>query len=78
VAPRAGPRARGARQPRAAPPRLLGASLLIARKDLAIEFRTRTAFFSSLVFALLATVIFYFAGTRPRCPLPTSRPASSG
>ena len=34
---------------------------LIARKDLAIEFRTRTAFFSAVVFALLGLVIFYFA-----------------
>jgi heme exporter protein B len=41
-------------------PSLLGAALLIARKDLAIEFRTRTAFFSALVFALLAVTIFYF------------------
>lgn len=39
----------------------LRAALLIAAKDLAIEFRTRTAFFSALVFALLAIVIFYFA-----------------
>lgn len=34
---------------------------LIARKDLAIEFRTRSAFLSALVFALLGIVIFYFA-----------------
>lgn len=34
---------------------------LIARKDLAIEFRTRTAFLSAVVFALLGLVIFYFA-----------------
>lgn len=34
---------------------------LIARKDLAIEFRTRSAFFSAVVFSLLAIVIFYFA-----------------
>ncbi|MBX6331690.1 MAG: heme exporter protein CcmB [Gemmatimonadaceae bacterium] len=42
-------------------PSTLTAALLIARKDLAIEFRTRTAFFSAVVFALLAIVIFYFA-----------------
>jgi heme exporter protein B len=42
-------------------PSTLTAALLIARKDLAIEFRTRTAFFSALVFALLAIVIFFFA-----------------
>jgi heme exporter protein B len=40
---------------------IVEAALLVARKDLAIEFRTRTAFFSALVFALLAIVIFYFA-----------------
>jgi heme exporter protein B len=42
-------------------PDTLSAALLIARKDLAIEFRTRTAFFSALVFSLLGIVIFYFA-----------------
>jgi len=34
---------------------------LIARKDLAIEFRTRSAFLSTVVFALLGIVIFFFA-----------------
>ncbi len=43
------------------PPDTIQAAIAIARKDLAIEFRTRTAFLSSLVFALLAIVIFYFA-----------------
>ena len=42
-------------------PSTLSAAVLIARKDLAIEFRTRTAFFSAAVFALLGIVIFYFA-----------------
>jgi heme exporter protein B len=42
-------------------PPLLGSALLIARKDLAIEFRTRSAFTSALVFALLGIVIFNFA-----------------
>ncbi|MEO8880367.1 MAG: heme exporter protein CcmB [Gemmatimonadaceae bacterium] len=42
-------------------PNVLSAALLIARKDLAIEYRTRTAFFSAAVFALLGIVIFYFA-----------------
>jgi len=37
------------------------AALLLARKDMAIEFRTRTAFLSALVFAVLAVCIFYFA-----------------
>ena len=40
---------------------VVAAALLLARKDLAIEFRTRTAFFSAVVFALLGIVIFYFA-----------------
>lgn len=42
-------------------PSTLTAAFFIARKDLAIEFRTRTAFFSAAVFALLGIVIFYFA-----------------
>lgn len=42
-------------------PGTLGAAWLIARKDLAIEFRTRTAFLSALVFAVLALCIFYFS-----------------
>lgn len=41
-------------------PGTMAAALLIARKDLAIEFRTRTAFLSALVFAVLALCIFYF------------------
>ncbi len=43
------------------PPALLTSAWLIARKDLAIEFRTRSAFLSALVLSLLAIVIFYFA-----------------
>ena len=39
----------------------LADALLIARKDLAIEFRSRSAFLSVVVFALLGSVIFYFA-----------------
>jgi heme exporter protein B len=42
-------------------PGLWSAAWLVARKDLAIEFRTRTAFFSALVFSLLGLTIFYFA-----------------
>jgi heme exporter protein B len=42
-------------------PTLLATSWLIARKDLAIEFRTRTAFLAVLVFAVLGVAIFYFA-----------------
>jgi heme exporter protein B len=40
---------------------VFGDALSIARKDLTIEFRTRSAFLSVLVFALLGIVIFYFA-----------------
>ena len=43
------------------PPGTISAALLVARKDLSIEFRTRTAFFSALVFAMLSIVIFYFS-----------------
>ena len=43
------------------PPGLMEATWLVARKDLSIEFRTRTAFFSALIFALLGLTIFYFA-----------------
>src|SRR6476646_11260156 len=42
-------------------PSLATAAWLVARKDLAIEFRTRTAFFAAIVFALLGVAIFYFA-----------------
>ncbi|HVZ78722.1 MAG TPA: heme exporter protein CcmB [Gemmatimonadaceae bacterium] len=42
-------------------PSTLAAAWLVARKDLAIEFRTRTAFMSAAVFAVLGIVIFYFA-----------------
>ena len=42
-------------------PGFMTAALLVARKDLAIEFRTRSAFVSALVFALLGIVIFNFA-----------------
>ena len=40
---------------------IVGDALLVARKDLMIEFRTRSAFLSVVVFALLGIVIFYFA-----------------
>lgn len=43
------------------PPGMFAAAALIARKDLAIEFRTRSAFLSAIVFSLLAIAIFYFA-----------------
>jgi heme exporter protein B len=42
-------------------PGLLVSAVRIARKDLAIEFRTRSAFLSALVLTLLSIVIFYFA-----------------
>ena len=44
----------------ATPPGILAATWLIARKDMAIEFRTRSAFFSAVVFTLLSVAIFYF------------------
>ena len=40
---------------------IFSAAWIVARKDLAIEFRTRSAFLSALVLSLLAIVIFYFA-----------------
>jgi heme exporter protein B len=42
-------------------PSFLGTAWIIARKDLLIEFRTRSAFFAAIVFALLAVVIFRFS-----------------
>ena len=42
-------------------PGLLASALVVARKDLTIEFRTRTAFLAVLVFAILGVTIFYFA-----------------
>lgn len=43
------------------PPTLLSAAWIIARKDLAVELRTRSAFLSVLVFTLLALTTFFFA-----------------
>jgi len=43
------------------PPGILAAAALVARKDLAIEFRTRSAFLAALTFSLIAIVIFFFA-----------------
>lgn len=43
------------------PPGTFAAAALIARKDLAIEFRTRSAFLAAIVFSLVAITIFYFA-----------------
>jgi heme exporter protein B len=43
------------------PPGVLAAAWLVMRKDLAIEYRTRTAFFSAVVFSILALTVFYFA-----------------
>ena len=40
---------------------MFAAAAEIARKDLAIEFRTRSAFLAALVFSLIAITIFYFA-----------------
>ncbi len=43
------------------PPGVFATAWLVARKDLVIEFRTRSAFLAAVVFALLAAVIFRFA-----------------
>ena len=43
------------------PPGLLRGALLVARKDLAVELRTRSAFFAAAAFTVLAIAIFYFA-----------------
>lgn len=43
------------------PPGVLSAAWIVARKDLAVELRTRSAFLSVVVFALLGLVIFFFA-----------------
>lgn len=40
---------------------MFASALIVARKDLAIEFRTRSAFLSAMVLSLLSLVIFYFA-----------------
>lgn len=39
----------------------MGVALAIARKDLKVEWRTKTAFISSLVFAVLVLAVLYFA-----------------
>jgi heme exporter protein B len=43
------------------PPGTLAAAWLVMRKDLSIEYRTRTAFLSAVVFAVIALTVFYFA-----------------
>jgi heme exporter protein B len=45
----------------ARPPGVVRASLAIARKDLRIEWRTRSAFLSALAFSVLALTLFFFA-----------------
>ena len=42
-------------------PSLLGAALIVAKKDLLIELRTRTAFISAVIFSMLGLAVFYFA-----------------
>lgn len=42
-------------------PSMFGAAWIVARKDIAIELRTKTAFVSSVVFSMLGLAIFYFA-----------------
>ena len=48
-----------ARRPVAPSP--LATAWLVARKDLTIEVRTRSAFFAAIVFALLAVAVFHFS-----------------
>ncbi|HLV25889.1 MAG TPA: heme exporter protein CcmB [Gemmatimonadales bacterium] len=43
------------------PPGMLEGAWLIARKDLSIEYRTRSAFLAALAFALVSVVVFRFA-----------------
>ena len=45
----------------ASPPGVLATAWMVARKDLTIEFRTRSAFLAAVTFALLAVVIFRFS-----------------
>ena len=45
----------------ASAPGLLPGAWIVARKDIAIELRTRSAFMSVVVFTLLGLVTFYFA-----------------
>jgi ABC-type transport system involved in cytochrome c biogenesis permease component len=40
---------------------LLRTTAAVARKDLKVEWRTKTAFMSSLVFAVLVLAVLYFA-----------------
>ena len=42
------------------PPSTIAAALTVARKDLLIEFRTRSAFISAVVFAIIGLAIFFF------------------
>lgn len=48
------------------PPSMLGAAWLVAKKDLLIELRTRTAFISAVVFSVTGLAIFYFAWSPTR------------
>lgn len=50
-----------AHERRLTPPSFLAATLLIARKDLIVELRTRTALLAALALSLLSIVIFNFA-----------------
>ena len=45
---------------------MLGAAWLVARKDLLIELRTRTAFIAAVVFSVTGLAIFYFAWSPTR------------
>jgi len=47
--------------PTYAPPGVLHAALIIARKDIQVELRTRSTIFSALAFAVLSLAISFFA-----------------
>ena len=48
-------------RPGGSPPGFLGAALLVARKDLAIEGRTRESLAATVLFALIVLVVFAFS-----------------
>ena len=50
----------------------------VARKDLLLEFRTRTAIVSALVFTALVLTVFNFGRDPTAVRRSTSRPPSSG
>jgi heme exporter protein B len=62
----------------ALPPSFLRDAWRIARKDLLIEFRTRSAFLAAAVFAVLSVVIFRFTWDPTAIPAMDLAPGCSG